>query len=130
MLTLGFLGFVPVNGHSWIHCTDYRGDTANYETGQCFGHPRPKNGNYPDAVAFGQDSGHDTQGSVCQSSDTNNAQFPAATYKRGQTVTLAWPSKNHVAAECTNPFIPDTSTQLFAGRSGGRDPHWTGSNLR
>jgi len=28
-------------------------------------------------------------------------------------VRLAWPSKNHVAASCTNPFIPDTSLELF-----------------
>jgi len=115
MLGFGFLGFAGVaNAHSWIHCTDYRGDVANYEQAQCFGHPRPKNNNYPDAQAFGVDRGHDTQNAVCQSTETNtNAQFPTAAYKRGQTVTLAWPSKNHVAATCTNPFIPDTSTKLF-----------------
>jgi len=114
MLSFGFLGLVSVaNGHSWIHCTDYRGDVGTYEQAQCFGHPRPKGGNFPDQQAFGQDRGHDTQNGVCQSTATNNAQFPTATYQRGQTVTLAWPSKNHVAAECTNPFIPDTSTKLF-----------------
>lgn len=36
-----------------------------------------------------------------------------ATYQRGQQITLAWPTKNHVAATCTNAFIPDTSLELF-----------------
>jgi len=36
-----------------------------------------------------------------------------ARYKQGQEVVLAWPSKNHVAAVCTNPYIPDTSLELF-----------------
>jgi len=114
-MALAFFGIVTlVKGHSWIHCTDYRGDVGTYEPDQCFAHPRPKNGAYPAEGAFGVDRGFDTQSGSCQSTDiTNSATYPQAQYKRGQTVTLAWPSKNHVAATCTNPFIPDTSTQLF-----------------
>merc|ERR1719373_1154845 len=41
------------------------------------------------------------------------AAYPMARYKQGQEVVLAWPSKNHVAATCTNAFIPDTSLELF-----------------
>jgi len=39
-----------------------------------------------------------------------------ARYKQGQEIVLAWPSKNHVAAPCTNPFIPDTSLELFVAK--------------
>jgi len=114
-----------VRGHSWIHCTDYRGSVETYEPDQCFAHPRPKNGAYPQEGAFGVDRGFDTQTGSCQSTDiTSSATYPAATYKRGQVVTLAWPSKNHVAAECTNPFIPDTSTKLFVATQAA-DPTFT-----
>merc|ERR1719222_816338 len=41
------------------------------------------------------------------------ASYPMARYKQGQEVVLAWPSKNHVAATCTNAFIPDTLLELF-----------------
>jgi len=36
-----------------------------------------------------------------------------ATYQRGQQIRLAWPAKNHVAAPCTNAYIPDHSLELF-----------------
>jgi hypothetical protein len=46
-----------------------------------------------------------------------------AKYKAGSTVCLAWPSKNHVAATCTNQYIPDTGLELYhGGVTGSSDP--------
>ena len=53
------------------------------------------------------------------------SQYPMASYRPGQQVCLAWPSKNHVAASCTNPYIPDTSLKVFAVRTGTADPTQT-----
>merc|ERR1719150_2712880 len=43
--------------------------------------------------------------------------FPMANYKRGQTVTLAWPAKNHVPETCDNnpggAGLPDTFNGLY-----------------
>jgi len=139
--SIGFFGFATiVNGHSWLHCTDYRGSVETYEPEKCFAHPRPKGGVFPNSGTFGVDRGFDTQSGVCQSTDfAESSAFPQGVFKRGQTVRLAWPSKNHVAASCTNPFIPDTSLELFvAPQSGsptftqlvqssfGDDPHVNG----
>ena len=48
--------------------------------------------------------------------------YNMATYTTGQQVCLAWPSKNHVAATCTNQYIPDTALKLYATRTGTSDP--------
>jgi len=105
-----------VEGHSWIHCSDYRGDRRNYEPTQCYGHPRPVNGLVPQqSSGFGVDTGFNEQPTTsCNAGHAENSDaYPMARYKQGQEVVLAWPSKNHVAAPCTNPFIPDTSLELF-----------------
>lgn len=111
------------SAHSWLHCSDYRGDLVNYEEDQCFGNPRPLGGVVPQQRAFGADFGFNQQpgDTACHSNEASLASFPMATYQRGQTITLAWPTKNHVAAECTNPFIPDTSLELFVQPSDGAD---------
>jgi len=105
-----------VKAHSWIHCSDYRGDRRNYEPAQCFGHPRPVNGLVPQqSSGFGVDTGFNEQPTTSCNTDhaENSEAYPMARYKQGQEIVLAWPSKNHVAAPCTNPFIPDTSLELF-----------------
>jgi len=105
-----------VRAHSWIHCSDYRGDWRNYEPAQCHGHPRPVNGMVPQqSSGFGVDIGFDEQPSTsCHIGTANNpVDYPMARYRQGQEIVLAWPSKNHVAATCTNPSIPDTSLELF-----------------
>lgn len=103
------------SAHSWIHCSDYRGDRGNYEPGKCFGHPRPMNGQVPAMGLFGLDIGYNKQpDTTCHMGAMSPlAAYPMARYKQGQQVVLAWPSKNHVAASCTNAFIPDTSLELF-----------------
>merc|ERR1719373_236143 len=64
---------------------------------------------------FGVDIGFDEQPSTsCHIGNANNpVAYPMARYRQGQEIVLAWPSKNHVAASCTNPSIPDTSLELF-----------------
>lgn len=103
------------NAHSWIHCSDYRGDRGNYESGECYGHPRPMNGQVPAMGAFGVDIGYNKQpDTTCNmGASATLSNYPMARYRQGQEVVLAWPSKNHVAAPCTNAFIPDTSLELF-----------------
>lgn len=110
--------------HSWIHCSDYRGSTRYFEKDACYGHPRPGNGRQvPDDTPFGVDIGFNEQPGQHIGSDVDRCQVqgqldyrtdkPMAQYRPGQTITLAWPSKNHVAATCTSKYIPDTSLKLF-----------------
>lgn len=120
-----------VDAHSWVACTDYRGDRATYNPAYCFGFPR--NWQNSGGVAFGVDTGFNYQAPQsgsrpCRDPLSGNhasgysSSFPMAKYKAGSTVCLAWPSKNHVAATCTNQYIPDTSLKLFAAPTGDRDP--------
>lgn len=104
-----------VQAHSWIHCSDYRGDRSNYQPEHCHGHPRPDNGRVPQMYTFGVDFGFNEQpDTTCHVGAADELDgYPMARYKQGQEITLAWPSKNHVAASCTNPYIPDTSLELF-----------------
>lgn len=104
------------SAHSWVHCTDYRGDTTHYEPDACFGNPRPLDGKVPGMTPFGTDTGFNQQPGAtrCHSTESQHPSYPMATYQRGQPITLAWPTKNHVAATCTNAYIPDTSLELFA----------------
>jgi hypothetical protein len=55
--------------------------------------------------------------------DAYSAQYPMARFNPGQRVCLAWPSKNHVAAPCTNAYIPDTELKIYlSGANPTRDP--------
>lgn len=128
-----FATFATITGlasaHSWVHCTDYRGDTAIYEPDECFGNPRPIDGRVPGMTPFGVDTGFNQQpgATKCHSSEATHPSYPMATYQRGQPITLAWPAKNHVAAPCTNAWIPDTSLELFYApfTSTEADNEWT-----
>lgn len=103
------------SAHSWVHCTDYRGDNVHYQPEQCFGNPRPLDGRVPGMTPFGTDTGFNQQpgATKCHSTEATHESYPMAKYQRGQQITLAWPPKNHVAADCTNPYIPDTALELF-----------------
>lgn len=109
--------------HSWIHCSDYRGSVEYYDEKDCYGHPRPLPGGRLPATSglFGLDIGFNQQPSVmksgvqeCHGPAQDQLDLkPSARYRPGQVVTLAWPSKNHVAATCTNQWIPDTRVELY-----------------
>jgi hypothetical protein len=116
--------------HSWLHCTNYVGDLETFEPENCLGNPRPlAGGNNVNDNSFGQDIGMNFQpgASRCQGTVSNGlaANYPNGiqTFETGKTYTLAWPPKNHVAADCTNPFIPDAFLKLYmAPHNGATDP--------
>jgi len=123
-----------VSGHSWVACTDYRGSQDYYNPTQCFGYPRNW-GNVASGSAFGEDRGFNFQAPDSGSQPCRDPLgsapgygystiYPMATYAPGSTVCLAWPSKNHVAATCTNQYIPDTALELYVSPSptGNSDP--------
>lgn len=116
-----------INGHSWIHCTDYRMNEANnaeadtYDNSKCFGFPR----HFKDFDrGFGVDAGYNYQISAdgdntapCRTAFGDGTpyttQYPMASYTPGQRVCLTWPTKNHVAAACNNQFIPDGGVKIY-----------------
>jgi len=112
-----------VFSHSWLECTKYEGNLENFEPDQCLGRPRPLAGNRNVGATFGADIGMDFRpqagGARCQGNAQAGltANYGGAgnlvAYEAGKTYTLAWPPKNHVAAECTNAFIPDTFLRLY-----------------
>jgi len=124
-----------VEGHSWIHCSDYRGDTRYYDETECYGHPRPMGNTIPSLTDFGVDQGFNQQpgkgaaeNDLCHGGSMEALSgYPNARYRQGETITLAWPSKNHVAEACTNPHIPDTSLELFVAAevADGHPTDWT-----
>lgn len=120
---------VLVRAHSWVACADYRmtneKDSYYYNDDACFGYPR----NFKEFDrGFGVDAGYDY--SIPASGEVVNAcpqraprtnpvtasytdKYPMARYTPGQQVCLAWPTKNHVAAPCTNQYIPDGGVKIF-----------------
>lgn len=128
------LFFGSAVAHSWIECTDYKIDSQKdaeyYNPDKCRGYARDWHlffNHIPGAV-FGTDlsisdgTPYHFQGDESHTcvrpmanppSDGYNSDFPMAKYKPGQKVCLAWPSKNHVAATCTNQYIPDTELKIF-----------------
>jgi len=118
-------------GHSWVECVDYNGPTDVYDPSQCNALPRPLSDGRNVGTTFGLDigmdhrpgaSGNQCQGDISRGLDANYG-GNMVSYKAGQTYTLAWPPKNHVAASCTNPYIPDTSLELFVEPyNGASDP--------
>lgn len=115
-----------VFGHSWLECTKYSGDLETYEKDKCEGLPRPLNGNRNVGGTFGADIGMDFRpsagGARCQGSPTTGTPTQVQ-YEAGRTYTLAWAPKNHVAAECTNAFIPDNFLRVYMQPyNGATDP--------
>ena len=57
--------------------------------------------------------------------------FHMATYELGKVYCLAWPTKNHAAATCTNQYIPDTELKLYVSTANpSADPTQTAFKLR
>lgn len=140
MFSLIFKLFVLVqiasiaNAHSWVHCVKYEPNSDNdrrYNNDNlCRGVPRQwyKDGGYNSRhelnQEFGADRGFhaqiniDRSGPRCQGTSTigfdanYGGEQNVVHYTQGETYTLNWPTKNHVAAECLNRFIPDTFLRL------------------
>jgi len=104
----------------------YTGDLEDFEPDKCLGRPRPLPGGRNVGGTFGADIGMDFRpqvgGSRCQGSPTSGTPTQV-TYEAGKTYTLAWAPKNHVAASCTNAFIPDNFLRVYmAPYNGETDP--------
>lgn len=130
VLTAFFLGLCAlVTAHSWIDCTDYKINTSTdaqtYKIENCKARPR-KWADHAGGGVLGADTGYNHQDFSClypMGSDNYTPQYPQATYKQGQRVCLAWPSKNHVAATCTNAYIPDGGSGVYmSSRGATSDP--------
>jgi len=123
------------NAHSWVQCADYKvADAKNWDVSQCKGYAR----NYGTAFqwanyVFGADVGYNyipTENKPCRdplAADSYSTTYPAASYAIGQKVCLAWPAKNHVAASCTNQYIPDHGVKVYRSeRNSTTDPTMSG----
>eukprot|EP00931_Biecheleriopsis_adriatica_P047276 TRINITY_DN2722_c0_g1_i1.p1 TRINITY_DN2722_c0_g1~~TRINITY_DN2722_c0_g1_i1.p1 ORF type:complete len:516 (-),score=63.53 TRINITY_DN2722_c0_g1_i1:314-1813(-) len=101
--------------HSWVACTDYRGDVNYFEQDKCRAWPRnyrpqPAVKGYqiasPDSQAFSgsfNSACHAPMASPWKSS--YNEAFPHAVYEPGKVYCLAWPMKNHgwLPESCSEP---------------------------
>jgi hypothetical protein len=137
MLALLFL-LVGASAHSWVACTDYRvanptqspqgpaeTDPARrvYDESRCFGYPRDWQEWHGEI--FGLDRGYNYQpsgGPACKTprgdAGDYTEEYPAARYAPGQVACIAHPTKNHVAAPCTNAYIPDHGQSFFVSAPG------------
>eukprot|EP01118_Nematostelium_gracile_P000409 TRINITY_DN1044_c0_g1_i1.p1 TRINITY_DN1044_c0_g1~~TRINITY_DN1044_c0_g1_i1.p1 ORF type:complete len:353 (-),score=65.02 TRINITY_DN1044_c0_g1_i1:26-1084(-) len=126
-LVLLVLYFSAVLTHSWVSCTHYDRssgtDSSVYNAGKCtgFGRGWARTCEYTNNQ-FGLDCGYNQQNAnqVCPTplnsanyNSTYSTQSPMAVYAPGETVCLAWPAKNHVAASCVNVNIPDFGTKVY-----------------
>ena len=108
--------------HSWLECTDYNTDVLGpYSKSNCRGFPRGFKNQFE--VEFGVDTGFNVESNFIDSlictkrynPNLYNDQIKMATFKPGQIINLVWPAKNHVAAKCTNEFIPDQGVYITRG---------------
>jgi hypothetical protein len=93
-----------VTAHSWIHCSDWRGKpiekNSDWNVKNCKGFARGF-GKINKGMPFGRPHGlynnnvH-TSKKICVWPKTEySAQYPPPSYKKGEEITILWPSKNH-----------------------------------
>lgn len=111
-----------IEAHSWIHCTDYKPRTETqtnyYDQTACHGHPRC--GRDQALAPFGLDIGFayrkKPRSNECQCGrllqHAYTVETPRAVYQQGQEVCLAYPAQFHVAATCTDQYIPDKGVTI------------------
>lgn len=127
IILCGFFKYVV--GHSWVECVDYDPISfdyqtlGNYDRSRCNGYPRGFSRQYD--AGFGFDTGYNWGHADCardpfKESDYNN-KTTMARYKKGQTIYISHPSKNHVADSCTNAFIPSTDLSVKMSSKQGID---------
>lgn len=121
---LGLSSFVlKTEAHSWVECTDYRGQRNYWDANACQG--RARCSEIQSKSAFGQDTGFNFKGNTCQCPYSKSAetykQVKMAQYTPGQRVCLAYPPKNHVADKCTNAYIPDAFVKIYRTAKGATD---------
>ncbi|KAF0691394.1 Aste57867_17362 [Aphanomyces stellatus] len=135
---------VVVQSHSWIgtsfllpiflphasmrvECTNYviqsDADRQQWNAAQCQGWPRcaaTRGGVFGLEGPLQYQQNSSSCPASCPHGSTNEytTTQPKATYMQGQRVCLAYPAKNHVAAPCTNQYIPDTFMRIFRSELG------------
>jgi hypothetical protein len=92
--------------------------SINYDLNNCRGFSRNYQLQYQSDInrGFGFDTGYNFRGQECKYSyDSNFYKEPIkmAKYISGSQICLTYPSKNHVASKCTNPFIQDNGVKIF-----------------
>ena len=106
-----------LNAHSWLECVDYEDNTvAPYNKDKCNGFPRGFERQFREG--FGIDTGfnslgHENQNCPIQYSPDLYKNVKMAEYVPGQDINFVAPSKGHVAADCTNAFMPDNGIKIF-----------------
>ena len=150
-LTLSLVFLSHCSAHSWVACSDYRGDVNFFEQSQCYGWPRSyrpsESGGYPsgyqiaypDSQAFSGGQNNACNAGMAypwQSGYTDL--YPSAVYEQGRVYCLAWPMKNHgiLPTSCENPNSKsDAGTQdtlhLYVSEvNPSRDPTQSEFNTR
>lgn len=129
------LSLVPLCiAHSWIACADYPSSLSLdvYNENQCRAFARDFNHYWVDG--FGVDRGYNYRlqmsDPICKTDfkvgSSYTERFRAPVYEPGRNVRLLWPAKNHVKADCTNQWIPDTQLKLIALQTQfGKNPSLT-----
>jgi hypothetical protein len=114
-----------VYSHSWISCTNYNLDnpyqittSINYDINKCHGFARNYNLQYMSDInrGFGFDTGYNHRSDSCAYPFTlnhYNENLKMSKYTPGQQVCLTYPSKTHVADQCSNLYIPDNGIRIF-----------------
>ena len=100
--------------HSWIACSDYRGDVNYFEQSRCYGYPRGYRPvidrelgyqiAYPDSRAFSGGGCDIPKAEPWNRGYTSD--FPHAVYEPGETYCVVWPMKNH-------GWLPETGCEGF-----------------
>jgi len=130
--------FASGSSHSWVACTDYRGDVNFFEQDKCVAWPRgyrpePQAHGYqiasPETRAWGN-GGCDRPMATPDWRASYSEAFPHAVYEAGRVYCLAWPMKNHATApdSCTNhhaksdPGESESLTLLVSAANPDGDP--------
>eukprot|EP00612_Vaucheria_litorea_P002392 CAMPEP_0171456958 /NCGR_PEP_ID=MMETSP0945-20130129/3234_1 /TAXON_ID=109269 /ORGANISM="Vaucheria litorea, Strain CCMP2940" /LENGTH=143 /DNA_ID=CAMNT_0011982481 /DNA_START=57 /DNA_END=484 /DNA_ORIENTATION=+ len=111
VLALAAISAGQAEAHSWLDCLDW-----DKTTNSCKGYSR--NFHVQPSVPFAADVGLDQRPQAdvpaglvagprqrpnANVEDGYSADFPMATLKAGQTITMRWPAKNRVASSSTSP---------------------------
>mmetsp|Transcript_21099 Transcript_21099/g.58966 ORF Transcript_21099/g.58966 Transcript_21099/m.58966 type:complete len:499 (-) Transcript_21099:143-1639(-) len=104
---------VVARGHSWVACTDYRGDVNFFEQENCVAWPRQYQPMLrPKGYQIAEPESRAWANGGCDRPMTTpdwrlgySAAFPHAIYEPGRVYCLAWPMKNHATTpeQCMNP---------------------------
>jgi len=129
-----------VQSHSWVTCTDYKlpenyptiltndinnkfnNNSINYDLNQCSGYPRnyQLQFNSDKNRGFGNEANYNFRSQECKYSYDSNYYTPEikmAEYNQGSQVCLTYPSKNHIASDCTNKNIIDNGVKIFRSKN-------------